>query len=193
MAGNKKPRRKTGRRKHTATKAEHHAAREQARVRHNMMIGLANDLPLGHEANRHKIEEVMTPLTAYLDELESTGDAPIDEEGRIIFWSDIDNDWILMGDAILSMCMMLDLVSHQFTWEAIPTGLRHLGSKIQLGEELDQHDTAAARAAIAWISDHIAEVTPNQWGEAYREAVRIVDERDAQQAALDAATAGEAA
>lgn len=188
MAGNKKPKRRRGeRRQGTVTVpnvARAFAVAEQREIeRRNTLTSWRNALPLGHELNRHKIDEVMAPLEAFLHDVETTGEAAVDKDGKLAFWSKEDNDWVPIGEAILSMTMMLELVARNFTWGKIPTGLRDLAVKIEDGQEFDQHDTAAARSAIDWIRRRVAEATPNQWGAAYEQAVKIVDAREAQERA----------
>jgi hypothetical protein len=194
MAGNKKPNRRRGERRQTSVTvpnvARAFAVAEQREIeRRNTLTSWRNALPLGHELNQHKIDEVMAPLEGFLHDVETTGEAAVDDDGKPVFWSDEDRDWVPIGQAILSMTMMLELVARNFTWGSIPTGLRDLAIKIEDGHLFDQHDTAAARSAIDWIRRRVAEATPNQWGAAYAEAVKIVDAREAQQRASAQAAA----
>lgn len=192
MPGNKKTKRKNGPRRRIEIKAPPVAqvfaqglVDDYARL--DALVKMKNTLPLGHDLNRHKIDEVMLPLETFVRDMETTGEAPVDEHDRLIFWCENDADWIPLGDGILSMYMMLDLVAPHFGWGPIPTGLRDLVVKMESDQAVDQHDTAAAHTAMDWIRIHVAEVTPSQWGAAYEQACAIVDAREAQPGADGAA------
>jgi hypothetical protein len=176
MAGNKKRKRKSGPRQDFQLKQEKaRADRVRRKAKKVARIERANQLPLGHPLNRHRIEQVFMPIERLLDEQESTGSMLFDEDGNAVM-RDADGDWFPFVPATLQMTHLYDLMARSLTWSAQPPGLRAYALKLSAKLPITQQDIEDARVTIAWMRSHIATVSPAKWTEIFTLACEL-DER----------------
>lgn len=165
MPASSKPRKKKGR---SVVERLAHARYQKAKAHahaENMLIRLRNALPLGHEANRHKIDGTFGPLEEFLRQQELEGESFVNEKGEPLMWDEREQAYINVAEGIANMAYMFELAGRLWGWDAQPEGLKKLGNKLFAGMVLFASDIEAARETIAWMREKIAEVKPNQWSE----------------------------
>lgn len=175
MPASSKPRKKKGR---SVVERLAHARYQKAKAHahaENMLIRLRNALPLGHEANRHKIDDTFGPLEEFLRQQELEGESFVNEKGEPLMWDEREQAYINVAEGIANMVFMFDVAAKCFGWDAQPRGLEKLGNKLFAGMVLFASDIAAARDAIAWMRANIAHVKPNEWSEVLEEADREIE------------------
>lgn len=131
----------------------------------NVRINRANNLPLGHPVNAHKLHLTFAPIEQMLDENERTGAMMFDGDGVAVLWIQTDNCYTPIVTGLLEMSHAFQLVGRALTWGEQPPGLRAFALKLGREEVLDQHDIADARETLAWMRKRISGVTPSRWSD----------------------------
>lgn len=167
MAGNKKPNRKPGNRASVIERMDLgiYAKAKNIAQRETLLIRMRNAMPMGHEVNQHKIDLTFGAIEGYLAEQEKTGESLVNERGEPVVVDPVDGELIPAGRAFKNQHAMFSALAEAHGWGAVPGGLRRMGAKLEADMILFESDMFDARRALAWMREHIVEITPNQWSE----------------------------
>jgi hypothetical protein len=179
MGKSAKPRKPGARPNVAAVLAKARNARSQVIAKKNARTARANNLPLGHPVNAHKLHKTFAPIEQMLAENEKTGSMMFDADGVAVLWVQDEQCWTPIVTGLLEMCHAFQLVGQALAWGAQPPGLRAFSLKLGREEVLGQHDIADARVTVGWMRQRIAGVTPSKWADTLAEAQAIEARKDA--------------
>jgi len=95
-----------------------------------------------------KMNTVLSPLEAILDQLERDGTVHTDERGTPIFLAAPENAWFAMVPALLGVVDMFSMWATRHGKAFDLSALRRLAHKLEYGMPVAEQDTAAVRALL---------------------------------------------
>jgi hypothetical protein len=129
-----------------------------------------NALPFSADDNRHKVGMVFDPVDAFLNELETTGDIVVADDGTPLMWAPHDGANYPIVPALQSMCDTYTKLAQTHGWPDETDGMRKLAKRLELEMPIFSHDVAAARGTIAWMRQYTLLISPNEFS---RESIEI--------------------
>lgn len=118
--------------------------RMQARQRHQRQI----ERPFLHFPMIVKMNTVLSPLEAILDQLDRDGTVHTDERGTPIFKPPQENAWCPMVPALLGFVDMFSMWATRHGKAFDLSALQRLAHKLEYGMPVAEQDTAAVRALL---------------------------------------------
>lgn len=151
-------------------KAKKFSSAERARHQNNSHIAFANGMPLGHRANRAKLDKVFFIFYDVLDRLDRDEESFVNDQSEPVSIAS-DGTWFKIRPNFTRMCDAFQNVSKDLAVESNFAAIRDFVLILGTDTVLLQSQLNAVREEIAFMRQLASQLTPNQLA-CYIDAIR---------------------